>query len=313
MCLPPPETFETKEGTVLLVDDQPEQIDIIRSALERYFVIKVATRGTLAINIARTSKIDLILLDILMPDMDGHEVCRQIKNDPAISKIPIIFLTSKDGQHDEAVCLELGAVDFIRKPSSPLVLLTRCRNTIAYHHAKEKLHQKNKELAEKNQQLQELNNVLKNLATIDGLTGIPNRRKYDEYLVQAWNRALRDQSPISLIVIDIDFFKQFNDNYGHAAGDECLKNVAQTLASTMVRAIDLMARYGGEEFVCILPNTDAAGLIRVGNQLIENINRLYIPHRFSSVAKHVTISLGVGCPKTPFYVDRFLDQRLQEA
>ena len=141
-------------------------------------------------------------------------------------------------------------------------------------------------------QLLELNKTLRDLVTVDGLTSIPNRRRFDEYLVQEWNRALRDKTPISVIVIDIDFFKKFNDNYGHVSGDECLKQIAHSLAASLVRSIDLMARYGGEEFACILPKTDAAGLFMVGNQLRENINALRIPHEHSKVAPHVTISLG---------------------
>ncbi|MEO5362647.1 MAG: diguanylate cyclase [Magnetococcus sp. DMHC-8] len=152
--------------------------------------------------------------------------------------------------------------------------------------------QLNERLAEKNAQLLELNKTLRDLAIIDGLTDIPNRRRFDEYLQQEWNRALRDHSPLSLIVMDIDYFKLFNDHYGHAAGDECLRQVARTLSASVVRSIDLVARYGGEEFVCILPNTDMEGLVRVGNQFLDNINALQLPHPQSRVAPHVTISLG---------------------
>lgn len=280
------------EGIVLIVDDQPESIDIIKSALDSYFITKIATSGEVALKIAQSGNVDLILLDVMMPGMDGYAVCRKLKRNPVTQDIPIIFQTSKNSYEDEAIGLELGAVDFIRKPSSPMVILTRSRNTIAYHRAKKELHQKNNELKEKNRELQRLNKTLKDLATIDGLTGIPNRRKFDECLVQEWNRALRDKNPIALIVIDIDYFKPFNDNYGHAAGDECLIKVAQSLAGSMPRAIDFMARYGGEEFVCILPNTDKPGLTMVGNQLRENINALNIPHEFSKISQHVTISLG---------------------
>lgn len=288
----------SKDGTILLVDDQPEQIDMIKSALNKFLSVKVAIRGDLALKIACGGGVDLILLDVEMPNMDGYEVCRQLKAHPATQNIPVIFLTGKGGQDDEAIGLALGAVDFIRKPSSPEVVLTRCRNTISYHRIKEDLRRKNEELAEKNGQLMALNKTLEDLVIIDGLTGIPNRRRFDEYLIQEWNRALRDQSPISLIVIDIDYFKPFNDHYGHGAGDECLKKVAQTLAASMVRATDLMARYGGEEFVCILPKTDEAGLVVVGNQLRENIAALAIPHEYSKVADHITVSLG-GASLTP--------------
>ncbi|MEO5333156.1 MAG: diguanylate cyclase [Magnetococcus sp. YQC-5] len=286
------ELLISTKATILLVDDQPEHIDVIKSVLDQHFIVKATVRSELVFQICSAGGIDLILLDVMMPGMNGYEVCRQLKNYPATREIPVIFLTSKEGQDDEAVGLELGAVDFIRKPSTPLVVLARCRNTIAFQRAKEDLFRNNAELEKKNIQLQELNKTLKDLVTIDGLTGIPNRRRFDEYLLQEWNRALRDRSPISLIVMDIDYFKLFNDNYGHAAGDECLKKVAQTLAASMVRAIDLMARYGGEEFVCILPKTNASGLVKVGNHLRDSINSLYIVHGYSIVAPYVTISLG---------------------
>ncbi len=171
------ETIKKNGGTILLVDDQPEQIDVNKSALEHHFAIKIATRGELAVKIAEAGNVDLILLDVVMPGMDGYEVCRLLKGNPFTRDIPVIFLTSKDSPDDEAVGLELGAVDFIRKPSSPSVVLTRARNTIAYQRAKKDLHKKNAELAEKNRLLQELNETLKDMATIDGLTGIPNRRR----------------------------------------------------------------------------------------------------------------------------------------
>ncbi|MBF0290285.1 MAG: response regulator [SAR324 cluster bacterium] len=145
------------EGIVLIVDDQPESIDIIKSALDSYFITKIATRGEVALKIAQSGNVDLILLDVMMPGMDGYAVCRKLKRNPVTQDIPIIFQTSKNSYEDEAIGLELGAVDFIRKPSSPMVILTRSRNTIAYHRAKKELHQKNNELKEKNRELQRLN------------------------------------------------------------------------------------------------------------------------------------------------------------
>ncbi|CAK0773132.1 Diguanylate cyclase [Gammaproteobacteria bacterium] len=252
MIEPISEITDSKEGTILLVDDQPEQIRIIKSALDSFFFIKIATRGELAIKIANIGGVDLILLDVVMPAMDGYETCRQLKNNPLTKNIPVIFLTGKESQNDETVGLELGAVDFIRKPSSPLVLLTRCRNTISYQRIKEDLQRKNDELSEKNKQLLVLNKMLENLSVTDGLTGIPNRRKFEEYLIQEWSRALRDSSPISMIVIDVDYFKLFNDHYGHLAGDDCLKTIAKTLATSTARSF----RSGGALWrggVCLHP------------------------------------------------------------
>ncbi len=219
----------------------------------------------------------------------------------------------------------MGAVDYIAKPFSPAVVQARVRTQIKLKWTLErervlnrKLSSLNDELAEKNDQLLELNKTLKDMATIDGLTGIPNRRRFDEYLEQEWNRSLRDKTPLSLILIDIDFFKPYNDNYGHTEGDECLKKVADALASSMTRSIDLMARYGGEEFVCVLPETEIPGLIQVGNRLRESVASLSLLHEHSQVAQHITVSLG-GVTMVPTIESkpgdliRLADERLYKA
>ncbi|CAK0748599.1 putative Diguanylate cyclase [Gammaproteobacteria bacterium] len=144
----------------------------------------------------------------------------------------------------------------------------------------------------KNEKLSELNRILEDLSSLDGLTAIPNRRRFDEYLIREWHFSLNDRVPLSMIVIDIDHFKLFNENYGYIAGDDCLRTIARTLKTSLIRASDLVARYGGEEFACILPNTDSSSLISIGNQLKNSVSELSIPHEFSRVAKYVTISLG---------------------
>ncbi|MEO5349299.1 MAG: hybrid sensor histidine kinase/response regulator [Magnetococcus sp. YQC-3] len=154
----PSETIEPMEGSILLVDDQPEQIDIIKAVLEQHFIVKVAVKGNLVFQICRAGAIDLILLDVMMPDMSGYEICRQLKSNPATRDIPVIFLTNRDTQNDEAMGLQLGATDFIRKPSCPAVVLTRCRNTISHQRAKIALNQKNDELQ---RSLVEIKSVLK--------------------------------------------------------------------------------------------------------------------------------------------------------
>ncbi|MBF0151795.1 MAG: diguanylate cyclase [Magnetococcales bacterium] len=297
--------------TILLVDDQPENIDAIKGALDQFFAIKIATRGTLAIKITETNKVNLILLDVMMPDMDGFEVCRKLKENTTTRNIPIIFLTSKDTDEDEVAGLKLGAVDFIRKPSNPLVVLTRARNAIALHSAQQKL-------LDQNIQLHEMNRKLNDLISIDGLTGIPNRRRFDEYLVGEWNGALRRQEPLSIIVIDIDYFKLYNDGYGHVQGDQCLIRVAKILSESLPRSMDLVARYGGEEFACILPNTNQEGMAKVGAHLRRTVNALGIPHEFSKVCSTISISLGgatmTPCrDKTPYHLIALADQQLYRA
>ena len=165
----------------------------------------------------------------------------------------------------------LGAIDYITKPFSPDLVLLRVKN-----------HMKFKQMSDR----------FRDMATMDGLTGIANRRRFDLFLEQEWSRSMRAQAPLSLILMDIDFFKPFNDNYGHAEGDECLKKVAQALASCMTRTTDLVARYGGEEFVCVLPETDATGAVKLGEELRKSVSDLKYPHEHSKANDHVTISLG---------------------
>ncbi len=268
-----------KRTTILVVDDDPDMLTILRSILSETYLIRIAVSGKAALKMATTDPLpDLIMLDIMMPTMDGYAVCQRLKEDICTRDIPIIFLSSKMEEEDEIHGLEMGAVDFITKPIRPHIINARIKIHLAMRAA--------------HLQLLALNKALADLATVDGLTGIPNRRRFDEYLMQEWNRALREQTPLSLILSDIDYFKAFNDHYGHVAGDECLRKVAQTLAQSTVRITDLTARYGGEEFSCILPNTDTVGLIKFGNQLRESIHALRIPHAYSSVAPYITISLG---------------------
>lgn len=305
------DNLELDEATILLVDDQPENIDVIKAALDDHFSVRVATRGEVALRIAARGGIDLILLDVMMPGLDGFETCRRLKSAVNTRNIPVVFLTSKDTLEDEVLGLKLGAVDFIRKPSHPMVVLTRCMNTLALFEARRRFKVQNR-------QLQELNAKLENLSIIDGLTGVPNRRRFDDFLKTEWNRALRERTPLSVIIIDIDYFKLFNDGYGHIEGDRCLIKVAKSLMESLPRSVDMLARYGGEEFGCILPDTDLDGMIKLGEHLRAKVLSLAIPHEFSKVVPNVTISLG-GATMTPshgqepYYLIGIADRRLYQA
>jgi diguanylate cyclase (GGDEF)-like protein len=259
---------------ILIVDDVPANIKVLIDALKNLdYEILVATSGAIALKIATSENPDLILLDVMMPEMDGYEVCIKLKTHAATKKIPVIFITSRGEEECETKGLKHGAVDYIIKPISPPIVQARVKTHL---------------------ELKRQRDILENLSNLDGLTGIPNRRRFDEFFEQEWQLARRGCFPLSLIMIDIDYFKLFNDNYGHLAGDDCLKQVAQALAKTIERKTDLLARYGGEEFICILPLTDGKGAVVVANKLRESVLSLDIRHAYSATADHITISQGVA-------------------
>ncbi|EUB75551.1 response regulator receiver modulated diguanylate cyclase [Pseudomonas sp. GM41(2012)] len=258
---------------LLIVDDQPTNIRVLHELFREDCDVFMATRGEQAISLCRTLLPDLILLDVVMEGMDGHEVCRRLKADPATQGIPIIFITAQQRESDEVRGLELGAVDFISKPINPTIVRARVRTHLT---------------------LKLQNDLLRSMALMDGLTGVANRRKFDEDLLADWRQCFREQKPLSLILVDVDYFKRYNDRYGHLAGDGCLKSVAQALSETVRRPYDLVARYGGEEFACILPNTDLRGAVELAEKMQRNIRSLGIEHSASDVDRVVTISLGVA-------------------
>jgi len=263
-----------KIPVVLIVDDMATNIHALSSVLKDEYEIKVATSGSTAIKIAKNQeKLDLILLDIEMPEMDGYEVLKELKSDPQTKSIPVIFVTARDDIRDEEKGFDIGAVDYITKPFHPAIVRARVRNQV---------------------NLKMKSDLLEELAMIDGLTHIPNRRYFDEAFGERFTDAKRSQRPISVIMVDIDYFKIYNDNYGHGQGDTCLKLIAKTLSSTLKRPSDLVARYGGEEFVAVLPNTDENGALTIANSFLENVRKLQLPHERSQVEKYVTISVGVA-------------------
>jgi diguanylate cyclase (GGDEF)-like protein len=258
---------------ILLVDDAPTNIQMLNETLKDGYHLFFATNGRDALRIASESLPDLILLDVIMPDMDGYEVCRFMKADPVLRDIPIIFITAMNQQEDEAIGLELGAVDYITKPFNPTIVRLRIRNQI---------------------ELKRQRDLLTQLSHLDGLTGIPNRRSLDETLIREWRRGSRSTKPLSLMMIDIDHFKAYNDSCGHLAGDDCLWAVAQALKTPLERAADFVGRYGGEEFLGILPETDEEGALMVARELLERVASLNIPHPASPLGEKVTISIGIA-------------------
>lgn len=264
----------SKQQTVLIVDDAKGNIKVLAELLRAEFKIRATTSGEKALEIAFSDNPpDLILLDVMMPEMDGYEVCKRLKSSAQTKGIPIIFITGKVLEEDEIYGLNLGAVDYITKPFNPVIIKARV-NTHA--------------------ELKRYHEYLEGISYLDGLTGIPNRRRFNEYLDLTWNFAERESLPISIILMDIDHFKQFNDNYGHQEGDACLIQISQALSEAVVRKTDFFARYGGEEFVYILPNTNIDNAVVIAEKLRISIMALQIPHAYSSAGNSVTISLGVA-------------------
>ena len=265
-------TVETAKPLILIVDDTPTNIQVLAETLIKDYKIKVASSGKAALaTIAQQGLPDLILLDVMMPDMDGYEVCRQLKNNPQTSAIPVIFVTAMNEASNEEYGLNLGAMDYITKPFYLPVVKARIRNHI---------------------RLKQTTDMLESMAWIDGLTAIPNRRRFDQTLDIEWKRAQCSLMPLGLIMLDVDFFKAYNDHHGHGAGDICLKQVAALLTASASRSTDLAARYGGEEFVMLIPETEIDGVHKIAERLCERIESQQIPHAVSAVSPWITASIG---------------------
>ncbi len=259
---------------LLVVDDQPLNIRALNEVFKGDFQVLMATNGPDALKKAQQQQPDLILLDIVMPDMDGYEVCQSLRDNELTQQIPVIFVTAETEANVEERGFAVGAVDFITKPFNPAIVRARVTTHLA---------------------LKFQMDMMQNMVHIDGLTGLANRRRFDEALQLSWNLCQREQKPMSLLMIDVDQFKRYNDYYGHIAGDECLRRVANTIEQTMVRAADLSCRYGGEEFCCLLPLTDAEGAMVCADKVLRAIHDLKLPHAALGDERCVSVSIGCAC------------------
>ena len=262
---------------LLIVDDDPNNVRLLASIFDQDYDILFALNGVEAIDISLRERPDLIILDVMMPDLDGYTVCKTIKNHPHTKDIPIVFLTAHCDAEEEIRGLEMGAADFISKPFYPKIVKIRVSNQIELKYAREKLTK---------------------LAITDGLTGIANRRYFDDQLAHEWTRARRLNQTLAIAMIDVDWFKKYNDHYGHQGGDDCLRQVANVLSNVAKRDSDFVARYGGEEFAIILPMTQAENALELSKNICLALSNLELPHALSDFG-HVTLSVGVavGCPK----------------
>lgn len=293
--------MSVKVPEILIVDDTPSNIRLLSEILsDEGYQVRQAISGSIALESAQIKPPDVILLDIQMPVMDGYEVCKKLKALPQTADIPVIFISAFNSIEDRLEAFDSGGVDYISKPFYAQEVLVRVKNQLTIALQKQQLkaqnlqlqqeieHRKQAEIALKN-----LNQELKRLSSLDGLTQLANRRCFNEYLEQEWEKAHRTQTFISLIMADVDCFKNYNDFYGHLAGDRCLQAVAKTLAQTIRCPADLVARYGGEEFAVLLPDTSLENATTIAQLIHRRVQNLKIQHHDSAVSSYITLSLGV--------------------
>lgn len=288
---------------VLLVDDQAIVAEAIRRMLADEADIEFHYCKEPAMAVAKANEIrpTIILQDLVMPEVDGYTLLKFYRGNSATSGTPVIVLSSREDPKDKRQAFENGASDYLVKLPDRIELIARIRahsNTYLLQSQRDEAYREMKklqeQLTESHRKLEESNATLLRLSTMDGLTGIANRRHFDETLSLEWKAGLRGVTTLSVIMLDIDFFKKYNDGYGHQGGDDCLKEVAKTLRDSLRRPGDFIARYGGEEFVAILPGTDAKGAAMIAEQMRADIAAKNIPHAYSNVTDHVSISLGVA-------------------
>lgn len=297
--------FQLEAPLILVVDDEKMMRILLRRALEKEgYRVAEATDGQDCLEAFQRLQPDLVLLDAMMPIMDGFTCCAQLQslqNAPSQNNLsscsletwrdgfgegrsrnpPVLIVTGLEDTASVDRAFEVGATDYITKPIHWAVLRQRVRRLI--------------EQTQLYKQLEAANQELQRLACLDALTQVANRRSFDRTLNSEWLRMRREKAPLSLILCDVDFFKDFNDTYGHIAGDICLQQVVGAIQAAVKRPADLVARYGGEEFAIILPNSPAAGAVHVGEQIRAKVAGLKIDHPKSQVSQYVTVSLGVAC------------------
>ncbi|MGQ9865999.1 MAG: diguanylate cyclase domain-containing protein [Pseudanabaenaceae cyanobacterium] len=324
------------QAEILLVDDTPTNLQILTRLLtENHYGVRSVLSGQAALLEIRKHPPDLILLDVNMPDMDGFTLCSQLKQDPQTQDIPIIFISAYDDLSSKLQGFTVGGSDYISKPFQGQEVLVRVRNQLVIAQLQHQLAVQNallqaqnerlrREIAERQEterQLQQVVQKLEQLVNLDGLTGVANRRAFDAYVLRQWQERATTESPLALVLGDVDFFKAYNDTYGHYAGDRCLQQIAQSLQEVGCRYLTredfLTARYGGEEFVLVWPGATVSQAQALAESCRQAVAALAIPHKSSAVAPFVTISLGVASvvPRgpDPSILFSMADQALYEA
>lgn len=290
------ERTSLKNMTLLIVDDEPINAIVLENFLSGLFSINTVHSGEEAIVYCSTTAPDLILLDYSMPGISGLQTCKELKHNPLTQNIPVIFVTSNTNVEVQNSCWDAGGVDFISKPVSAQTVRNRVKTHMMY-----KLQSDN----------------LKRMTYLDGLTGIYNRHLLSEVLPKIIQQGIRNGLCTSLLMIDVDYFKMYNDTYGHLAGDNALRNVASTIKLNLQRPADIVVRYGGEEFLCLSPETDTRGAEHIASSVLQSILALDIPNEQSPIGK-LSISIGgaVAIPETPMSEDELIakaDEKLYSA
>lgn len=298
------------KADILIVDDKPENLRLLATMLDsRGYEIRTAINGKLCLRAAKAIVPDLILLDINMPDLNGYEVCQQLREATPTQNVPIIFLSALSEPLDKVKAFQSGGNDYVSKPFQIEEVCVRIANQLKISSLQKQLEAQKQELEWQNSRLEDeiqsriaaetqllqINQQLQVLATKDSLTQLANRHLFDRFLAQEWRRMSREKLPLSLILCDVDYFKRYNDRFGHQEGDRCLQRVARGISSVVNRPADLVARYGGEEFAVVLPNTNERGAMSVAENIRQQVESLQIPHPESLVSDCVTLSLGVSC------------------
>ena len=290
------EEISNDSQKLLIVDDTPTNLDLLISILQHDYEIRVALNGFDALKQVEIASPDLILLDVLLPDVSGYEVCKRLKNDPETRDIPVIFISSRDSIDAQLEGFSVGGVDYILKPFNSKIIDARIKTHL---------------------ELKRLRDYFKNLARIDGLTQIPNRRFFTDKFAKFWMKALEHKKHVIVGLLDIDYFKKYNDNYGHTNGDECLKLIAKSLNKIALRYKIDIARYGGEEFILFSIDKSLEEMIKIVSIIIEEIRNLEIVHEYSSISNFVTVSIGLAeqIPHNTNFTNiiKLADEKLYEA
>jgi diguanylate cyclase (GGDEF)-like protein len=286
---------------ILIVDDRADNTKLLSIILtfQGYEVVE-CNQAKLAVDLAKTSSPDLVLLDVSMPEINGFQVCQLLKSDRRTEDIPIIFISAFKEVQNKTQAFNLGGNDYITKPFQVEEVIARVATQLKYYRLQTELKIKNQQLKTEiaarqatEAKLLKANQQLSKLATLDGLTSIANRYYFDDFLTRTWQIAKREQFFLALILCDVDYFKFYNDRFGHQQGDRCLQQIAQALLKVVQRPADLVARYGGEEFAIILPRTTANNALQVAEKIRQQIKTLSLAHPDSLAGDYVSLSLGV--------------------
>ena len=258
---------------ILIVDDETSNLAVLNRILSAEYTIFTAKSGESALKRVLQEQPDLILLDIVMPDMDGFDVLSRLKSDFTARNIPVIIISGLAGEDDEEKGFRLGAVDYITKPFKNAIVKARIKTHMQIVH-----------------QIR----MIERLGLIDPLTDMPNRRNFDDHMAMEWRRAFREKKVLSFMMLDVDKFKMYNDAYGHPQGDTLLKTIAKIFMAATKRPADLAARLGGEEFGILLPDTNLEGAMAIAEDIRSTVEAAPIPTIDDSSVTSTTISIGVA-------------------